>query len=675
MQVYVRWQLLYEPEFLYLNSQLLLIAIWACILITPHSCLGLDLLCSTDKDGTEQACAIADVQDRNVYRVPGALDQKTIQFESNDTNNSANTSGIYQWLLSQQSQMGILGNQENEYFSGLYTNALATICYIYQGDIERAEKVFSFFNRHLDSVAKTPPGGFPQFWEANTGQPHLDSDRWIGDNAWLLIALNHYHFITGKDTFEEMRLTIAEWLISLQDTDGGIQSGFNQDGLMYWKSTEGNLDCYAALIDYPQEREKINRFLEEKMWIPSEGRFRMGSTVSESALDCLSWGVAALGSEYSSALQYAETVFLCQQISDATGNTVTGFCDFMARDRIWLEGTGQMVVAYNISGQPDKALQFLQELDKAVMTSSRFPGTVGLPCHTNNPAWTTGSTTIFVPSQAWYLFGAWKFNPMNYSYPRINDFNKDGTVNLKDFCILAQYWHQDESSAGIAPLPVSDGKINFKDLVVLTEYWLKDFRLIAHWKLDETIGSIANDSAGYHNGTCHGEPLWRPTGGKVNGALKFDGTYNYVSTPLVLNPAGGPFSVFAWVKASAPGQVIISQTGGADWLLTDSSQGYLGTALKASGRFGRPLYSQTIIIDGNWHQVGLTWDGSQRILYVDGIEAAKDTQSALEGSEGGLHISAGKNADAGSLWSGLIDDVRIYSCALNPDEVVALYKQ
>ena len=199
--------------------------------------------------------------------------------------------------------------------------------------------------------------------------------------------------------------------------------------------------------------------------------------------------------------------------------------------------------------------------------------------------------------------------------------------------------------------------------------------MLAHWKFDETTDSVAHDSTGNHNGTCHGEPIWQPTGGKVNGALEFDGTYNYVRTPPVLNPAGGPFSVFAWVKGGDPGQIIISQTGGADWLITDPSQGNLATALKASGRFGRPLYSQTTITDGDWHQVGLTWDCSQRTLYVDGIETAKDTQSALEGSEDSLHIGAGKDLDAGSFWSGLIDDVRIYSCALNSSEVAALCRQ
>jgi len=165
---------------------------------------------------------------------------------SADTNSTNYPTEVYEWLILQQAATGILGNQENEFFAGLYPNALAAICYIHQGDVERAERVFSFFESYLDSVARQPPGGFCQFWDAQSGQPHLDSDRWIGDNAWLLIALNYYYCTTANDTFAEMRQTIAQWLISLQDSDGGIWAGFNQNGLMDWKSTEGNLDCYAA---------------------------------------------------------------------------------------------------------------------------------------------------------------------------------------------------------------------------------------------------------------------------------------------------------------------------------------------------------------------------------------------------------------------------------------------
>jgi len=384
-----------------------------------------------------------------------------------------NPQDLYDWLLAKQGPHGILGNQENEDFSGVYTNALAAICYIHEGDLARAQSIFSFFQSRLD-VAIAPPGGFPQFWDAATGQPDLDTDRWIGDNAWLLIALNHYLYATRDHTFDETRRTVAEWLISLQDADGGILAGYNTAGLMNWKSTEGNLDCYAALIDYPEERESLRQFLVNEMWIPAEGRFKMGSTVDESSLDSCSFGVGALGTDFAAALQYAETAMLRQEVCDATGALVTGFSDFISDDRIWLEGTGQMVVAYRVAQQDDTALLYLGELSKAVFASTLFPDTKGLACHTNDPAWPTGSTTIFVPSQAWYLFGAWDFNPMAYDYPQAVDFNPDGKIDFKDYSRLVHFWNEDEASCPIAPLPVPDGQINAKDLEALAKYWLTD---------------------------------------------------------------------------------------------------------------------------------------------------------------------------------------------------------
>jgi len=379
---------------------------------------------------------------------------------------------LYNWLLAKQGTHGILGNQENEDFSGLYANALAAICYIHQGDLVRAHSMFSFFQSHLD-IATTPPGGFPQFWDASTGQPNINSDRWIGDNAWLLIALNHYLYVTRDDTFEDIRYTIAQWLIGLQVADGGILAGYNTIGLMNWKSTEGNLDCYAALIDYPTQRQRVRDFLVNYMWIRAEGRFRMGSTVSQSSLDGCSFGVGALGSDFAMALQYAESVMLRQEISDATGNLVTGFSDFPGENRIWIEGTGQMIVAYRVVGQHDVAQSYIVELDKAIFPSVRFPGTKGLACHTNNPSWATGSTTIFVPSQAWYLFGAWGFNPMAYEYHETVDFNADGRIDFKDHSILTKYWDQNEPSVDVGPPPSGDGRVDSKDLRILAQYWLR----------------------------------------------------------------------------------------------------------------------------------------------------------------------------------------------------------
>ena len=137
-------------------------------------------------------------------------------------------------------------------------------------------------------------------------------------------------------------------------------------------------------------------------------------------------------------------------------------------------------------------------------------------------------------------------------------------------------------------------------------------------------------------------------------------------TDPVLNPADRPFTVFAWVQGGAPGQVILSQADGANWLSMDISDGALMTELKGGGRSEAILVSQTVIIDDNWHRVGLTWDGVNRILYVDDEAVAQDTQADLSGSEGGLYIGTGSALDEGTFWTGLIDDVRIYNRVITP---------
>jgi hypothetical protein len=277
-----------------------------------------------------------------------------------------------------------------------------------------------------------------------------------------------------------------------------------------------------------------------------------------------------------------------------------------------------------------------------------------------------GSTLFFVPSLSdrWNRGNIWQAPIIP-----IVDFNGDGKVNVKDFSKLAQHWGQNQPSVDIGPMPWGDGRLDIHDVAVLGQYWLTYPGAVAHWKLDETEGFVVHDSVGDHDAFVLTEnPLWRPADGQINGALELDGIDDFVSVPFVLDPAEGEFSVFAWIKGGEPGQVVLSQIGGANWLWADPLDGKLMTSLSApAGRFPpQPLTSETVITDGDWHRVGFTWDGSNRILYVDDVEVAKDTQSSLAGSDGGLYIGAGKDREVGSSFSGLIDDVRIYDRAVTP---------
>ena len=90
--------------------------------------------------------------------------------------------------------------------------------------------------------------------------------------------------------------------------------------------------------------------------------------------------------------------------------------------------------------------------------------------------------------------------------------------------------------------------------------------------------------------------------------------------------------------------------------------------LEPGGRgLDQTLISSTIVTDDAWHRVGLVWDGAERRIYVDGVVVAADIRSAgLQDSPNGLNIGCGKNLEPGTFWSGLIDDVRIYSEAIEP---------
>jgi len=244
----------------------------------------------------------------------------------------------------------------------------------------------------------------------------------------------------------------------------------------------------------------------------------------------------------------------------------------------------------------------------------------------------------------------------------IVDFNGDGIVDARDMSILVDDWHTSEPLCDIGPTPWGDGIVDVNDLIVLSQYLEPGFGRIAHWRLDETYGTVAHDSIGHDHANVHGGAIWRPDAGQMAGALEFDGIDDYVAPMCVLNPQERPFRIVAWIKGGAPGQVIASQTLtefglGSTYLAADPTDGTFMT----EAVLPMPLKSDVIITDGEWHEVGLEWDGNHRHLYADDNEVAVDAMDlpALENT-GWLNIGTGMDTESGTFWFGLIDDVRVY---------------
>jgi Tol biopolymer transport system component len=250
------------------------------------------------------------------------------------------------------------------------------------------------------------------------------------------------------------------------------------------------------------------------------------------------------------------------------------------------------------------------------------------------------------------------------------DFNGDGKVDETEVQLLLENWGRHEPLCDIGPTALGDGVVDMQDLAMLTRYAsqkLIDPTLVACWEFDETEGINVCNSADTYSANLVGSPIWRPQGGAVGGAIELDGVDDCV---VVAFEGGdivkGPLSVFAWVKGGKPGQVIFSQQSAANWLVASVPAGALGTELRGPVRGGGPLSSQAVITDGQWHRVGLVWDGKRRALYVDGACVAEDVHENLKILYANLTIGAGKDLTPGTFWSGLIDDVRIYNRVVKP---------
>jgi hypothetical protein len=203
--------------------------------------------------------------------------------------------------------------------------------------------------------------------------------------------------------------------------------------------------------------------------------------------------------------------------------------------------------------------------------------------------------------------------------------------------------------------------------------------MVAHWKLDESVGSIARDSARDNHGTCFGVPTWRPSNGQLGGALQFDGKDDFIEVPSEANfDITNAITVAAWIKANAfdrDWQTIITK-GDSAWTLSrrlSSNTLYFACTGLTVNEKGRPCVNgSTNANDGQWHHVVGTYDGSKLCLYVDGLlEATQSASGSIQTNNYNVYI--GENPEAmNRYWNGLIDDVRVYNYGLSPEEVLQL---
>lgn len=211
--------------------------------------------------------------------------------------------------------------------------------------------------------------------------------------------------------------------------------------------------------------------------------------------------------------------------------------------------------------------------------------------------------------------------------------------------------------------------------------------LVAHWKFDEASGATASDFIGSFDGTLTGSASF--VGGEISGnavslTSSVDSIVNMGSS--VPGFTTGDFSIVSWIKTKATGGDAIyagkhlSTVSSGYFLGVNTIGGTGGGANKAvfypSGSGSNIPFLTTTVNDGEWHQVvGVYTAGGNAQIYVDGgLAEDTETSPAMVGNSvafliGGITVGSTPT----NLYEGLVDDVQLYSSALNQSNVAYLF--
>lgn len=203
--------------------------------------------------------------------------------------------------------------------------------------------------------------------------------------------------------------------------------------------------------------------------------------------------------------------------------------------------------------------------------------------------------------------------------------------------------------------------------------------LISYWKLDEASGD-ATDSHGSHDLTNSGASYGST--GVLNDCFDFEATeddYCYVSYHSDFDVSSVSMQAWIYIEAN-PNEKSLAICG-----KENGNEGYLMAYMHDSGGGGSEYFfafrlNATIRrydcgdLTGGWHHMVATYDGSNVKLYIDGDK--KDTIADASGiTNPNTYFGVGRVEQWGTNhdFDGLIDEVGIWSRALDDDEVTALY--
>jgi len=217
---------------------------------------------------------------------------------------------------------------------------------------------------------------------------------------------------------------------------------------------------------------------------------------------------------------------------------------------------------------------------------------------------------------------------------------------------------------------------------------MEDFNYLClegYWALDEESGTNAPDlSMNEYDGTVNGAS-WEESLG-INGCLDFDGTSDYVEVPdhdsLDITDE---ITIMAWIKPASTNSnwpTVLAKWSGSSynelyWLGIQNNK--IGAEVTTyNGNFYRETTTDVVTLD-EWQHLAMSYDSSTSIfrIYRNGnlIQEWTDVSGTISTSNEDLTIGVVKRSLNQHYFNGLIDEVKIYSCALSADDILEEYDE
>ena len=208
--------------------------------------------------------------------------------------------------------------------------------------------------------------------------------------------------------------------------------------------------------------------------------------------------------------------------------------------------------------------------------------------------------------------------------------------------------------------------------------------LVTYYKFD-TDNATQPDSVSSNDATVQGATF--SASGKINNAYDYDGNNDYIDTGGGVDATiegSGDWTISMWVKpdntTSNDYQVLIGTIGGGAYTsgfvinLNSGGSGYIVLGLDDGGNPFELVvtFNDTPLTQDVWNHLVIRRDGSSFECFVNTTKDATAGSYAGAVSVGTQNIFLGQ-AESGRYFEGIIDEVGIWSRAINDAEVSELY--